>query len=491
VQTIVVRDNCACVETVDRNRRAVIGTLAKACAPVILLACCHCASALNPALDINQYAHNAWTVRDGFFTGATTSIAQTADGYLWLGTEFGLLRFDGVRSVPWQPPAGEHLSSSYIRRLLAARDGRLWIGTAKGLASWKDGKLTSYPELAGQAVSALIEDREGTVWAGAAISTGRLCAIQRGITQCFGEDGRFGRELASLYEDSRGNLWAGGTTGLWRWKPGPPRRYPMPDLVQALIEGDNGALLMAMRGGIRQLVDGKAEAYPLPDAGRRFTPLRFLRDRNNGLWIGTPDRGLLHVHQGRTDVFAQVDGLSGDFIDNLFEDREGNIWVATRDGVDRIRDFAVATVSGKQGLSTALVWSVLAAKDGSVWLGTPDGLNRWNDGHITIYGKRNSGLPDDSVDSIFQDDRGRIWVSTHGGVAYFDSGRFIPLSAMPAGPNVFSMAGDMAGNLWISQDNGLFHSAGDNAVDQVPWAKLRRKDAALLYCQIGCRAVYG
>ncbi len=128
----------------------------------ILLACCPCASALNPSLDINQYAHTAWNIREAFSKAVIYSIAQTPDGYLWLGTEFGLLRFDGVRSVPWQPPAGEHLPSTYIRSLLAARDGRLWIGTTEGLASWKDGKLTQYPELAGQNVHALLEDREGS-----------------------------------------------------------------------------------------------------------------------------------------------------------------------------------------------------------------------------------------------------------------------------------------------------------------------------------------
>src|ERR1700686_4605415 len=72
------------------------------------MACCPCASALNPSLDINQYAHTAWMIGDGFFKSAISSIAQTPDGYLWLGTESGLLRFDGVRTVPWQPPAGEH-----------------------------------------------------------------------------------------------------------------------------------------------------------------------------------------------------------------------------------------------------------------------------------------------------------------------------------------------------------------------------------------------
>jgi len=79
--------------------------------------------------------------------------------YLWLGTEFGLFRFDGVRSVPWDAPAGDHLPGNFIDSLLAARDGRLWIGATEGLASWKDGKLTHYPELAGQSISALVEDR--------------------------------------------------------------------------------------------------------------------------------------------------------------------------------------------------------------------------------------------------------------------------------------------------------------------------------------------
>jgi len=147
----------------------------------MVLACCACASALDPSLDISQYAHTAWKVREGFTKGTINSIAQTPDGYLWLGTQFGLLRFDGVRAVPWQPPVGEHLPSSYIHGLLAARDGTLWIGTFKGLASWKDGKLIQYPELAGQVVEKLLEDHEGTVWVGSwGVPTGRLCSIQGG-----------------------------------------------------------------------------------------------------------------------------------------------------------------------------------------------------------------------------------------------------------------------------------------------------------------------
>ena len=118
------------------------------------------AFALNPALDVSQYAHTAWKTVEGFSKGLIRSIAQTPDGYLWLGTEFGLLRFDGVRAVPWEPPQWEHLPSSDIRSLQGARDGRLWIGTFSGLASWKDGKLTHYSELDGQTIEALLEDRE-------------------------------------------------------------------------------------------------------------------------------------------------------------------------------------------------------------------------------------------------------------------------------------------------------------------------------------------
>src|SRR5215470_13101732 len=118
----------------------------------ILLACCRCAFALDPSLDLNQYAHTAWKVREGFGKGQISSITQTPDGYIWLGTIFGLLRFDGVRAVPWDPPENQHLLSNTIYSLLAARDGTLWIGTTKGLASLKDGKLTQYPELAEQII---------------------------------------------------------------------------------------------------------------------------------------------------------------------------------------------------------------------------------------------------------------------------------------------------------------------------------------------------
>ena len=286
------------------------------------------------------------------------AIAQTPDGYLWLGTEFGLFRFDGVRAVPWQPPADQHLPSNKIQSLLVTRDGTLWIGTWKGLASWKDGKLTQYPELAEEVIFPLMEDREGVVWAGgfAYNPPGKLCAIQRGVVKCYGEDGSLGNGVLGLYEDRNRNLWAGTLTGLWRWKPGPPKFYPIagePAGIQGMAEDDSGALLIALHGRVVRLDGGKLQtAYPYPGPARQSFARTRLRDRDGGLWLGTSDHGLVHVHQGRIDSFAQADGLSGDTVTALFEDREGNVWVATSSGLDRFREFAGGPhIPTKQGLS--------------------------------------------------------------------------------------------------------------------------------------------
>jgi signal transduction histidine kinase/ligand-binding sensor domain-containing protein len=445
-----------------------------------LLACCPCGFALDPSLDINQYAHKAWTIRDGFFNSLIQAIAQTPDGYLWLGTPLGLLRFDGVRTVAWQPPPGERLPDTSVSRLLVTRDGRLWIGTVAGLASWKDGTLVHYAELAGQVISALVEDRGGTVWAGGIGIPASLCAIQSVRTQCYGQDGSLGRGVSSLFEEN-GNLWVGAATGLWRWEPGRPKRYamamPNPSnfAVYDLNKGDGGPLLMALLSGIRRLSGEKAEAYSAPGDTRGSN--RLLRDRDGGLWIGTLARGLLHVHQGRTDLFTRLDGLSGDDITALFEDREGNVWVGTLGGLDRFHNLAVPTISENQGLSSDGVMSALGARDGSVWVGTQDGLNRWHKGQITTY-RKHDGLPDSVTGSLFEDDRGRIWASTLRGIAILKDDRFVPLGSVSTRV-VYNIAEERAGSFWINdQDQGLIHLLDEKVVERIPWSMLGHKDHA-------------
>jgi signal transduction histidine kinase/ligand-binding sensor domain-containing protein len=457
--------------------------LAAALSSIVLTACIG-VLALDPSLDVNQYARTSWKVRDGFTRGAIYSIAQTPDGCLWLGTQFGLVRFDGIHAVPWQPPGNQHLPAGGIYSLLVAQDGTLWIG-AKGLASWKEGKLTQYSELAGQFVLALREDGEGTVWAasGASPPPGRLCSIKSGDVHCYGDDGALGRAVVSLYEDKAGTLWAGVIGGFWRWKPGPPKFYSLPgdeSGIQVLGE-DNGALLVGWRNRIYRFTDGKTEPYLLPGNLGQFHARWIVRDRNAGLWIATT-HGVVHVHERRTDTFSAVDGLSGDDVGCIFEDREGDIWVCTIDGVDRFRDSAVATFSAKQGLSNVLVGSVLADKNGGVWMGTYGGLNRWDRGQIVIPptggpkrdGELNGSLPN----SLFEDHLGRIWVSTLHELGRLENGRFSPLAGFPAG-HVLSMAEDFEGNLWtVNEDVGLVKISPRDDVRQIPWSDLRHSDHA-------------
>ena len=356
---------------------------------------CRPAVALNPAHDINQYAHTAWRIREGFTRGAIRAIAQTPDGYLWLGTDSACFVSTACRAVPWRPPADHHLSSVTITSLLVSRDGTLWIGTFAGLTSWKNGRLTQYPELDGRMVLGLAETRDGAVWAGGSGRQARLCAVRNGHMECTEDDGRFGHGVWGLYEDTHGTLWLGATDGLWRWRPGPPEFYSFPgelDSIRSFIADDVG-LLFVTKSGINRLVNGRTEVFALPSEVPRSRPQTLLRDREGGLWIGTLDKGLVHIHQGRTDMFTRADGLSGDGIAALFEDREGNIWVATSDGLDRFHDVAVAAASASQGVPNAGVTSVLSARGGHLWLGARTGLSLWEHLRFTPA-QTGSGRPD-------------------------------------------------------------------------------------------------
>ena len=472
-----------------------------------LLAWHPCAFALNPALDVSQYAHTTWKSRHGFIKGSIFTMAQTPDGYLWSGAR-RLACFDSTRSRPrWQPPDGAQLPSQRIDPLLVARDGTLWIATDKGLASWRKGQLMTYPEVDGRRVDSLLQDAEGTLWFGVE-NPGRLCAVRAAKTQCYGA-GNFGQSIPALYEDHKGNLWVSSEAGLWRWAPGRPELYAIPgEAVKAheLLEDDKGALLMAASNslgvisgateGLKQLVDGIIRSYPLPGIAGQFKPTRMFRSSDGSLWIGTL-QGLLHLHHGRIDRF---DDLSGATVFRIFEDREGSVWVSTQDGLDRFREFAVPTISANQGLSNAAVRGLEATPDGSIWISAANGLYRWQDGHVTVYGKRsvpgqsgrrderdliinervteisNSGLRNTAY-ALGQDNRGRLWVGGREGVFYFDGGRFLLAPGVPGG-SIFSIAGDGAGRVWISNDEGLFSRTPEGAIQQIPWARFGQKHAA-------------
>jgi signal transduction histidine kinase/ligand-binding sensor domain-containing protein len=463
---------------VDCQRKTVLTAIVVSAFAVLV--CPRSALGLDPSLDISQYAHTEWAFRNGFLNGTVYAFAQTPDGYLWLGTQSGVVRFDGVRAVPLPVAPGQQFPSTSVGALLTARDGTLWIGTLGGLVSWKNGQLTTYPALAQQSVIALLERRDGTVWAGGFGSpTGKLCAIRGGSTNCYGDDGSLGAVVSSLHEDADGSLWVAAATGLWRWNPGPPTRYLSERIpsFQGFAQGDHGSGVLVAVDSVRQIVGQKLVDYPLHGVPAPLTAAHVLRDRNGGLWIGTNVHGLVHSYEGKTSLFTHGDGLTSDRVIAVFEDREGTIWVATADGLDQFRESPVGSLSQREGLSSAIATSVLAARDGSIWIGTADGLNRWKDGRATIYRKRSDpGLPDDAIESLFEDERGRIWVTGFRGVAAFENDRFAAVPSLPMG-TTHAMADDNHGGLWLSRwltPNGhdLVHLLEGKIIEHAPWKDL-------------------
>jgi ligand-binding sensor domain-containing protein/signal transduction histidine kinase len=454
--------------------------LKAALAFILFMGSC-CAYAHDVTLDVDQYAHTAWKVRDGFGKGAIYSIAQTPDGYLWLGTEFGLLRFDGVDATSWQPPPGESLPSETILKLLVTRDGRLWIGTDKGLASWKDKTLTTYTELAGRAVNTLLEDKEGTLWVGGKSESpdGVLCAIQNDNVRCDERSSQLRNGVVGLFEGKGGNLWIGVQNGIWRWRPGPPKFYSVQDEpLGGFAEDDNGALLIGTRKGIKRLADGKVEPFDRLSSIRPFSVFPMRRDRDGSLWIGTLNQGLIHLHDSRIDEFSLSDGLSGDIVYALFTDREGNRWVATSQGLDRFRNLAVVTFSGKQGLLDPIVACVLGDRDGSVWIATYGGLNRSSNGQITNYGEKDRTFRGHAPNSLLQDHRGRVWVSTRQDFGYLANGRFVTIPGIPGNSRIHGTAEDIEQNIWVANPEALYRLSSQGLVEQIPWRKLRHTDSA-------------
>jgi signal transduction histidine kinase/ligand-binding sensor domain-containing protein len=423
----------------------------------VILACCTCAFALDHSLDINQYAHTAWRVRDGFAKGLIYAIAQTPDGYLWLGSEFGLLRFDGVQAAAWTPPGGR-LPSNNITTLLVTRDGTFWIGTTKGLASWKDGKLTTYSELNAIRIFALLEDRTGTVWV--ATDEPRI----------------FKENVGPINADSAGKFWVGLEESSGKWKSGRPDSFeaPGPEFgLPPLGQYEKSALLMSGDRRVPGPVNG-------PPWGSNALPI--LRDRDGGVWVGTPDRGLIHFHQGRTDVFSGTDGLSGDTVTAILQDQEGDIWAVTTNGIDRFREYAVSNISVKQGLSSVNSVAIVGARDGSVWVATYNGLNRWKDGRISVLlqpgSSQHASAPRGTPCSLFEDSSGRLWFSTVLEFGYLRNDQFVPLPEVPGG-RVVSMAEASSGHLWLAkQDYGLFHLFRGRVVEKIRWEALGHNDPA-------------
>ncbi len=424
-------------------------------------------SAVDPSKHISQYSHTAWRIQDGVFTGAPNAITQTADGYVWIGTQTGLVRFDGVRFVLWAPPEGKQmLASNNIFSLLAGKDGGLWIGTGTNLARLKDGSLTNYPEALGR-INAIVEDRNGAVWitrSRVRDKSGPLCQVIDNKLRCYGKpDGITTPYASALINDSEGNFWIGSSTWLTRWQTGSSTTYRPPVLksaeglggVQALASTSGGTLWVGMNrsgpgAGLQQMIQGAWKSFVTADFDSSTLEVNTLFvDRENSLWIGTIKQGVYRIRDGQVDRFHRADGLSSDTVTSFFEDREGNLWIATSAGIDCFRNTRVISYSARQGLSGNEVNAVLAARDGSIWIANHGALDSLSAGKMSSLQVRN-GLPGKQVTSLFEDHLGRLWVGIDNGLFVYSEGKFSPIRGRDGTPvgAVVAVTEDRDNNVW-------------------------------------------
>ena len=423
--------------------------------------------ALDTSRQISQYGHTAWRIEDGVFAGAPNVMAQTTDGYLWIGTQAGLMRFDGVRFVSWRPPEGSELPSSRINSLLGARDGGLWIGTSAGLARWQNGNLTNYKDATGS-IMAILEDRAGTIWiarANFSDTRGPLCKVTDTGLRCYGRaDGLALPFAVTLANDALGNVWLAGSAMVSRWQTSSADTYVSAGLNPE--ENFNGVVALAGRpdgsvwvgsvhagkgGGLQQLAQGTWRPFITPEFDSSTLEVTaLLLDRDSSLWIGTLNGGIYRIQANKVDHFRGSDGLSGDAVSGIFQDREGNIWIATSRGIDNFHDIRVASFSTRQGLSADQVNSVLASRDGTVWIGNY-GLDVLRLGKITSIQPRN-GLPGREMTSLLEDRAGRLWVGVDQELSVYEQGKFRKIHARDGSPlgTVRAMTEDVDGSIWAA-----------------------------------------
>jgi ligand-binding sensor domain-containing protein len=440
-------------------------------AVLALLLASRLASALDPQARITQYRHTAWRVQDGAFDSAPNAITQTTDGYIWIGTDSGLVRFDGVRFERWTPGPDQGVLNTAFVSLLGASDGTLWIGTDTGLFSWKNDRLEKH--VSGR-IAAILEDHKRRIWVARArmlrardlgeptALSGGLCQVVGDHPGCIGGDDRMQLFTAfALSEDVEGNLWVGAPNQLMRWHDGVVEPYLREQLagykvssissVAAAADGSVWAAIPREGLGVVRMVHGRPEKPAFRGFDTAQITSLFI-DRDRSLWMATLDAGIYRVSGARVDHFRSEHGLSSNSVNGFFEDREGNLWVATSRGLDCFRNSLVAAFSVTEGLASGTAATVLASDDGTVWIGGRGSLDAIRGDSVTSV-----RVPGRSVIALWQDHAGRLWVGfDNNELTIYERGQFRAINRLDGSPigNAAAITEDRERNVWVSTDVG-------------------------------------
>lgn len=489
------------------SRRAKCSALPlKLLIPVLLL-CAGSAGGLDPGRPSTEFARRAWQTDSGLPQNTVHSIAQTQDGYVWVATEEGLARFDGLSFKIFDRQNTPALKSNDVRALfVTSKGGALWVCTAAGATRLSGGQWQTYTTadgLASDDVAAAYEDRSGAIWF--ATSAGLSRYAEDKFTTFTKKDGLEGGGVLAVAEDAEGSLWVGTDEGLSRFREGVFTTETTGDgptrAVTAVALGDDGCLWLGTASGLSCLRrDGRLQTFTSADglpndritalragaggqmwvgtaaglarwSGGRFETfkgeedglaggiiLSIFEDAEGSLWVGTESEGLTQLKDRKFTTYTARDGLGSDLVKSIYEDRAGGVWVGTYGGgLSQMKDGRVVrTYTTEQGLASNIVLSLAEGADGALWVGTPDGLSRLKNDEFETYTSA-EGLPNDFVRSIYADRAGALWVGTRGGLARLKDGEFETYTTSEGLPDNFvgTIYEDAGGVLWVGTLGGL------------------------------------
>ncbi len=464
------------------------------------------ADALNPKKAISQYSAGVWSTAQGLPQNSVETLLQSRDGYLWLGTQEGLARFDGVRFTVFDSGNTAAITNNHIVALLEARDGTLWIGTfGGGLVTRRGRVFETVPEMGdGAVVNVLAQDSAGAIWVGTADAG--VTRLGQGPPQPLTvKDGLPSNQVAALLAEPDGSVWIGTASGLACFRAGQLAVFTTRDGlsdngVTAILRDRSGRLFVGTEVGLDVLGENGRFVPASSRSELARTSVRCLaEDRHGGLWIGAT-RTLLRLLDERLEALTTNEWLPGNSVVSLLQDQEGSLWVGTDGaGVARLKDGKVTAFTRRQGLPSNSTYAVVgdrgtglwvatysagiahfdgkaftrpagaegvagariralhAGRSGDLWIGTDQGLYRLKRGHLTLLTTAHS-LPDNTVRVVHEDRLGRLWVGTDGGgLAALQHERVSTFNQNDglAGDQVRAILEAPNGVLWVATLGGL------------------------------------
>ena len=421
------------------------------------------AASLDSQLPLSQYGIDTWDGSDGLPQIRIRAVVQTRDGYLWLGTANGLVRFDGVSFTTFGVHTGS-LKDNEIGCLVEDNDGALWIGTyGGGLTRLKDGHFTTFTTADGlpdDSIRKLDKDREGNIWIATPRGAGRF---SRGRFTVFTtRDGLPNNFISTICASSPQGIFVAAGGRLNRFVDG--RFVTEPTVVDdndgrmdSMASGINGALWMTFESSkIKCWKDGKLTTYT-SEVYKSNRPGVMYEDMQGTLWIGTRD-GLLRLSNGKFEALSSPEARTKlGLVLSMFADREGNLWLGTEaNGLARLRSVSVRMLAVEDGLPENSTRCVYRDRRGDVWVGTYLGFARLSEGKLTAFTQLD-GNPIPTVTSIGEDETGRLWVAAGGRLYVMENNHLTPVTGWKKVFDIKVIARDGRGQMWIGTDgDGLF-----------------------------------